>query len=583
MTFRARPRDTRPRLTTDRGDRRNALLNLGFTIVVVASLLLLVVAAGLTWYNEHVAPAATVDGESISKDAATQQQAIDTFRIELAERTIRTRLLLGTIRESDAQTQLALLSQQRQNIAAIAVEHLIDGRIQARLASTEGVTVSDADLAAKFAEEATIPELRRAWLIEVEPETDANAAEPTAEQKAAAKKRADDALARLQDGADWETVAKEVSTSSTKDVGGNLGFIDADSSGLDGAWIDAVFAVEVNTPTAVVEGADGIFRIGRVTEVRPADVDPLFEQRIVDKGVSVAAFREALRLDVVRDKLETVIVDRVKAPGPQRQVLEIFLPFDDSESKTGAVKTRHILYAPNDGEGVEDLPADDPAWAAAEQEARAAYEKLKADPKLWYETAKADGDDGTASSGGKLPYFAPEDAEEGSLDKDFGAAIFKAGLEPGQILEPVKSAFGWHVIQIWHRPTDLEWAGKLKTDLDAGADFAQLARDNSGGDEADDGGDLGWVAKSQLPELLDVRIFGTPVGQVSDPLLVPNTQVTAATAGVYLFKIVKEEVRAPEGEQLKELERTAFSTWYTEQKLKAKITRASDEADAVTQ
>lgn len=143
----------------------------------------------------------------------------------------------------------------------------------------------------------------------------------------------------------------------------------------------------------------------------------------------------------------------------------------------------------------------------------------------------------------------------------------------------MKSAFGYHIIQIWHRPTDLDWAKTLKTRLDGGADFAQLARENSESPEAEDGGDLGWVAKGQLPELLDVRIFGTDVGKVSEPLFVPETQVTAADAGVYLFKIVKEEVRAPEGEQLEQLERTAFSTWYTEQKLKVRIQRHTEAAD----
>ena len=76
----------------------------------------------------------------------------------------------------------------------------------------------------------------------------------------------------------------------------------------------------------------------------------------------------------------------------------------------------------------------------------------------------------------------------------------------------MKSAFGWHVIQIWHRPTDRDWADKLKAEADAGADFGTLARDNSEGDEADDGGNLGWVAKGQLPELVDLKVFQTPVG-----------------------------------------------------------------------
>jgi parvulin-like peptidyl-prolyl isomerase len=582
MTFRARPDAPRSRSDHDRGDRRNALLNVGFAFVVVAALLLLAIAAGLTWYNQHIAPAATVGGVDISRDALTSQRAVDALRIELAERAIRTRRLEGTIRDVDARTQLSVLDQQASNIDAIALEHLIDARIQAGLAAKEGVQVGDADIDAKFREEASTPELRHVWVIEVEPELDDNADKPTDAQKAAAKQKADKALADLQGGTSWDQVAKDVSTGETKDQGGDLGFIDDTTSGLDAPWVEAVFAADLDTPTAVVEGNDGIYRIGRATQVVAEKVDAAFEQKIKDKGLSVAAFREALRADVVRDRLEKLIVDRVKQPGPQRQVQEIFQAPDDSESKTSALKTKHILYAPNDGDSSAEVPADDPAWAEAEKDARAAYERIKANPDLFDQIAREEGDDGTAAQGGKLPYFAPEDAANGELDQDFADAIFKAGIEPGQLLEPVKSAFGWHVILIWHRPTDLEWAETLKTQLDGGADFAKLARDNSESDDAETGGDMGWIAKGQLPELLDLKIFGTPVGEVSDPLLVPDTEVTAADAGVYLFKVLKEEVRAPEGEQLAELERTAFSTWYTEQKLRVNIQRHLDATDPLS-
>jgi parvulin-like peptidyl-prolyl isomerase len=579
MTFRARPETPRGRPDHPRGDRRNALLNLGFTFVVVASLLLLAIAAGLTWYNQHIAPAATVDGADISRDAFASQRQIDDLRIELAERAIRTRRLEGTIRDVDARTQLSILEQQASNLDTIALEHLIDGRIQATLAAAEGITVTEDEVSAKLREVGSTPELRHVWVIEVEPEVDEDADEPTEAQKAAAKQKAESALADLQDGDSWEAVAREVSTGATKDQGGDLGYIDDETSGLDTPWVEAVFAAELDTPTAVIEGNDGIYRIGRATDVVAEKADPAFEQKIIDRGVSLAAFREALRVDVVRDRLETLIVDRVKQPGPQRHVLQIFQAPDDSESKTGAIKTKHILYAPNDGENSAEVPAEDPAWAEAEKEARAAYDRIKADPDLFDEIAREEGDDGTAAQGGKLPYFAPEDAANGELDQAFGDAIFAAGLQPGQLLEPVKSAFGWHIIQIWHRPTDLDWAETLKTQLEGGADFAKLARENSESEDAADGGDLGFIAKGQLPELLDVRIFSTPIGEVSEPLLVPESQVTAADAGVYLFKVLEEETRAPEGEQLEELERTAFSTWYTEQKLKVTIERHIDSSD----
>ena len=149
-----------------------------------------------------------------------------------------------------------------------------------------------------------------------------------------------------------------------------------------------------------------------------------------------------------------------------------------SESGDGAIQVRHILYSPNgDPSAAADVAATDPAWAEAEQGARATYDKLKADPSQFDAIARAESDETSAvTTGGKLPYFSTEDA----VDPAFAAAIPRRASVPGQLLEPVKSAFGWHVIQVMHYPTDVEWAGKLKTEIDGGTlTFADAARDNS--------------------------------------------------------------------------------------------------------
>ena len=582
MTLRARSSGPRPRFNVERGDRRNALVNLGFTLVVAASLLLLAVAAGLTWYNAHLVASATIDGQSITKDDANQQAAVDLLRIQLNERALKTRRVARTIRESDFQAQMALLGQEKSNIESLALEHLIDSRLQARLASEQGITVTDADVTAKLNELATIPELRHAWIVEVAPEVTTGATGPTDQQKADARRKADEALADIKAGKSWDEVARSVSTSSTKSAGGDVGFVDDKAPGLDAKYLDAVFVVQPDVPTDVIVGEDGTYRIGRVTQIIPKTLDPDYEQKVIDKGVSLAAFRSVVRSDVVKDKLEKAVVARVSQVGPQRHVLEIFMRAGQSETKTGAIRTKHILYAPKDDpQGAGSLDANDPAWAAAEKEARAAYDLLKADPSKFDAVARQESDEGgAAESGGKLPYFASDD----SIDPAFAGAIFKPGLTDGQLLEPVKSSFGWHVILIWHHPTDLDWAKKLKGDLGNGADFATVARDNSEGPEAKDGGDLGWVPNGLLPQVLNDAIFATPIGSVSEPIVVPEGGKSAADPGVYLIKVVGEENRAPDADEKTKIEKTAFSTWYTEQKAKATITRGSPAStDQLTQ
>ena len=562
-SFRGRPSGNRSRTWDDR-DRRSMLLNIGFGITIVAALLLLVIAFAATWYDTNLAPAGSVNGQTITKDEYNKQLATNAFRIDYAQRRIRTLLTAGQIRTTDAQARLSALDQRAQQANTIALEQLIDGRVMESLAATQGVSVTDADVDARLTEEATTPELRHAWMIAVAPKTPEGATEPDAPAKAEAKAAATQALADLKAGKPFEEIAKGVSTDTSSAQGGDIGFVD-ENAALDPAFVSALFAAAQDTPTEVVEGADGIFRVGEVTQIVEPVVDATLESQVTGEGINMNDFRASLRRDVVRTKLNDAILAQYLASGPQRKVAEIFMQTGTSESLEGAIKVRHILYSPNgDPSAAADVPEGDPAWKDAEAKARATYAKLKATPSQFDTIARAESDeDAAATSGGKLPYFAPED----SIDKAFADAIFAPGLQPGQLLEPVKSAFGWHVIQVMHGPTDLEWANKLKTDIDAGRlTFSDAARDNSDAAEAANGGDIGWVGKGQLSEEKEQAIFAAPIDKVSDPLVVPDD-------GTYLFLVSDEVTREPDAEQKAALESSAFSIWYSKQKADFDITR----------
>ena len=556
MSFRARPTSTHGKTWDDR-DRRSMLLNIGFGVTVAVAVILLLVAFGYSWYNEHLAAAASVDGQSISRDAFRKQFAINSFRNEVQGRRVRTLLTAGHIRTADANAREAVLQQRSQQAATIALEQLVDGAVMANLAAKQNVTVTDADVDARLAEDATTPEMRHAWMIAVAPELADGETEITDEAKAAAKAKADQALADLQAGKDWEAVANAVSTDATKTQGGDLGYID-ENAALDQPFVEAVMAAPQNAPTEVIEGADGTYRIGRTTDVVAPVVDATYQDQIHEAGIDLADYREALRRDVLRTKLNDAILAGYLTAGPQREVSEIWQQEGQSESLPGAIRVRHILYSPNDDPAAAaQVPEGDAAWTAAEADARAAYAKLQADPSLFDSIARAESDEDAAkTSGGKLPYFATEDA----VDSAFADAIHKPGLQPGQLLEPVKSAFGWHVVQVMHFPTDVEWANTLKQQIDGGTlPFADAARDNSDKDDAVKGGDMGWVTKGQLDPELEKAIFGAPVGKVSDPLTIEGD-------GVYLFLVNDEQTREPDAIQKAALESAAFSTWSTTQK-----------------
>jgi len=571
-SFRGRPTGTRARIWDDR-ERRSMLLNIGFGLTILAALLLLIIAFAASWYDDHLAAAGSVNGQTITKDEFNTQLGINTFRTDYAERRIRTLLTAGQIRSADAQARIGVLDQRQQQAGPIALEQLIDGRIMGQLATDQGVSVTDADVDARFAEEATTPERRHAWMIAVEPTVAEGKTEPDDAAIAAAKAAATKALADLKGGAAWEDVAREVSTDATKDQGGDVGFID-DEASLDPAFVDAVFAAAQDAPTEVIEGADGIFRIGRVSEIVAPVVDATLESQLATEGIELGDFREALRRDVTRTKLDEAVLAQYLAPGPQREVSEIFMQESASETLEGAMKVRHILYSPkDDAQGAAEVPQDDPSWTEAELAARAAYDKLKVDIDQFDALARAESDEGLAqTSGGKLPYLAPEDA----IDEAFADAIFAPGLVPGQLLEPVKSSFGWHVIQIMHGPTDLDWANKLMADIEAGTlTFAEAARDNSDKAEAAEGGERGWIGKGQLTKEIEDAIFAAPIGEVSEPLVVEGD-------GLYLFLVTDEETREPDAEQRAALESSAFPVWYSGKKEGFTVTRDSGIAGATT-
>ena len=569
MTFRAKPVVKRTQKHSwESRDRRNLYLNIGFSLVVVVAISILLIAVAATYYNDNLAPVGSVDGESITTAEYRDRGTIEAWRLDEAERRIRTLTVAGRLTQAQADVQAQVIAQQRQQLGPITLERIIDNRIQATLADDEGVTVSDGDIDARLVEEATTPASRHAWVIEVEPVADPGAAGPTAAQVAEAQAKADAALRDLESGASWDDVAKTVSTdSSTAPQAGDLGWVQEDDSRLDEAFLKAIYGAEVDTPTAVVPGADGIFRIGRVTEVAAETVDAAYTDKIVNDGLDLEKYRDVVRGDVIREKLEDMVVADAVQPGPQRDSAEIYLSQATLDLPAEAVKVRHILFSPNDDPGAAsagEIPEDDPAWGQAKLDAEAAYAKLKADPEQFDALARAESDEQSArgedGTGGVLTGYVSADA---GYVESFSTPILDAKAADGDILPPIATEFGYHVVQILNHAPRME---DIKQRVEAGEDFAQLARDLSEGAEASQGGDLGWIARGQLDKRLTDAIFAAPVGGTS-------AIVTVADDGQYLYLVRDEQERSPTARQENEIRSRAWSDWYEPKKAAVEIER----------
>ena len=89
-----------------------------------------------------------------------------------------------------------------------------------------------------------------------------------------------------------------------------------------------------------------------------------------------------------------------------------------------------------------DEKADAAAQKAAEAKARAIYAQAKAPGADFAALARANSDDpGSKASGGDLGWNA-----KGVMVPEFDKVLF--ALKPGEISEPVKTSFGWHIIQL---------------------------------------------------------------------------------------------------------------------------------------
>ncbi|GBE30293.1 chaperone SurA precursor [bacterium BMS3Bbin04] len=141
--------------------------------------------------------------------------------------------------------------------------------------------------------------------------------------------------------------------------------------------------------------------------------------------------------------------------------------------------------------------------------------------------------------------------ERGDLVPDFETVAYN--LEEGEISEPIRTRFGYHIIRLnWRRgekintnhilvmlqATDsdeqraVESARLLRDRILAGEDFESIARDESDDDEtARVGGDLGWFDLETIPDQFQQVARTLEVGEVSEPF--------SSRVGVHLLTVTE--------------------------------------------
>ncbi len=290
----------------------------------------------------------------------------------------------------------------------------------------------------------------------------------------------------------------------------------------------------------------------------------------------------------------------------------------------GQFRSRHILITFDSG--AEDKALDE---ANALAKATAIRDQLRQDPNnqnLWNQLAKDYSQDpGSSASGGDLGWVG-----KGQFVKPFEDAA--RALAIGQISDPVKSDFGYHIIQVEERrgpaendivkrwfasgfteadikmhtehdmlrdeftkrqqdrgvvsPTaqvhvaqiqvatprpvggdfqsftdQLKKVAAIGTALDAGTDFAEVAKQYSEDSATkDQGGDMGWLARGMLTDLsAENELFTIPAGQRSQ-------QHNGLTLTTWYKVTEKSDSRDLEDTQKKTINDNAYTYWLNQQK-----------------
>jgi len=290
----------------------------------------------------------------------------------------------------------------------------------------------------------------------------------------------------------------------------------------------------------------------------------------------------------------------------------------------GQFRSRHILITIN--KEAPDQAVDD---ANALAKATAIRDQLREDPNnqtLWNQLAKDQSQDpGSSASGGDLGWVG-----KGQFVKPFEDAA--RALAIGQISDPVKSDFGYHVIQVEERrgpsendivkrwfaagfteadikrhtqrdmlreeftkrqrdrgaasPTaqvhiaqiqvatpspvsgdvqaftdQLKKVGEIGKALDAGTDFAAVAKQYSEDSTTkDNGGDKGWIARGMITDLsAEKELFNMAAGERSQ-------QHNLLTTTTWYKVLEKSDSRDLDDAQKKTINDNAYPYWLNQQK-----------------
>ena len=162
------------------------------------------------------------------------------------------------------------------------------------------------------------------------------------------------------------------------------------------------------------------------------------EQMMAQMGMDAKNLRASVAQSIALERLVRANHDYEDATPAEAR--EFYEANKDRFQQPEQVRASHILLK-------VEAPEGDPAWAEAKKKIEQLHTEASAEGADFAALAREHSDDSSASEGGDLGFFP-----RGVMVPDFEQAAFS--LKDGQLSEPVKSRFGWHLIlRTDHRPS----------------------------------------------------------------------------------------------------------------------------------
>ena len=155
-----------------------------------------------------------------------------------------------------------------------------------------------------------------------------------------------------------------------------------------------------------------------------------FEQMIQRMGLDPKNLRDSLKQAIV---IERLVQQRGFEAITDEEVRAFYDENTDRFAQPESVRARHIIIkVPEDG--------DAQAWAQAKAKIEGVRAEITKQNKDFAKAAEEHSQDGSAKQGGDLGYF-----QKNRMVPEFEQAAW--ALKKGEVSQPVKSRFGWHLIK----------------------------------------------------------------------------------------------------------------------------------------